>query len=402
LTISAGVETGVNLDARPGSTCNLHAEGSPAAEGLPLYADPRGFVRVHLRPNPEESVRLALDCERDGALVTTVYDVKAGAPGEVPSGAAVARADEALPIRPALTGDPMAPSNAEIVGRGYPPRPDPVKAPEAYARWLDVVSKPARVLPAITAPHTTVDRPARPGGAVTSPITWRPSKNRCGYAVDHPAGVYDYVEGIWDVPTVIPRPSSVGGPSYVDYSSEWIGLDGYRSSDIVRAGTEQDTQTISGVGAASYSAWTENDPAPGVAALISVNPGDSVYVFVWVGDANADVTPSGQYAWYYLLNTTQGTLSYTSSVLAAPFAGSSAEWIVEAPGLPASSSGLANFRATKMEFAQAFDPTWGAHDIVTDPALQLDMYNAGTLLCKTSSASTTSPPTIDYAWVDYD
>jgi hypothetical protein len=223
--------------------------------------------------------------------------------------------------------------------------------------------------------------------------------NWCGWALANPGVAYAYVEGNWIVPTVTPQPGDLIHWEY-DFSSMWVGLDGLNTNDVVQAGTEQDTYTFPGVSAAKYSAWTENFPANTLPAQVSVNPGDNLYVSVWVGTANATLSTSGGYGWYYLYNATKGTVSYTSSPLAYPFTAATAEWIVEKPtvlGLPAG-YGLANFGNAKMLDAYAFDPSWGVHSKDTEASWVLNMMNGYELLCYPGSAG---PATTTYQWYNY-
>src|SRR5207249_754680 len=50
-------------------------------------------------------------------------------------------------VRPAITGDPMSLAQGELTKLGYPMRPDPVQAPDAYNTWLKLVSQPAAFIP---------------------------------------------------------------------------------------------------------------------------------------------------------------------------------------------------------------------------------------------------------------
>jgi hypothetical protein len=87
-----------------------------------------------------------LTCEeRDGSMSTQQIDFSSD----------VAATDDALlnpgRPRPALAGDPMSYTNAQQAG--YPSRPDPQRTPDAYARWLQRVSRPANVVGAAIPMH---------------------------------------------------------------------------------------------------------------------------------------------------------------------------------------------------------------------------------------------------------
>jgi hypothetical protein len=407
LRVPSGSETAVTIDAPAGADCTLHGEGPGyAGGGLPLHADDRGALRFHVRPDPAGSTLLALDCQLagGGATTTRYYEVEAGAPGEPLEGAAAPHAAaRGGPVRPALNGDAEVATNAEIVTMGFPPRPDRSKAPKAYARWLEIVSKPAvRLTPRFAS------RAGRPSLPTTSELTATSSANGptytgtssnwCGYTLVQPKTQYWYVEGEWTVPSVVPHSGWLFGPWYLEYSTQWVGLDGLGTSDVVQAGSQQDTYTIAGLTLTNYFLWTENYPAASLGAQIGVDPGDLVDAFVWVGDGSGDPDVSGGYGWYYLYDSTQGTYAETSSQLAAPFSGATAEWIVERPSVPFVSYGLANFGHSEMSNAYAFDTTWTYHDIGTDVGVALTMMNGHDELCYTYATSAASA---GYVWTGY-
>jgi hypothetical protein len=73
------------------------------------------------------------------------------------------------------------------------------------------------------------------------------------------------------------------------YSSFWVGLDGWGTTDLVQAGTETDTiNTTTGFASItliSTYAWTEFLPPQQASIEVAgfvVNPGDRIFVEVWV------------------------------------------------------------------------------------------------------------------------
>src|SRR5689334_11284503 len=72
------------------------------------------------------------------------------------------------------------------------------------------------------------------------------SLNWSGYAVTG-SGITN-VHGEWTVPTV--------NATYPGFSSTWVGIGGYSSSDLIQAGTEHDS-----TGGTDYYAWYEILPA---------------------------------------------------------------------------------------------------------------------------------------------
>lgn len=136
------------------------------------------------------------------------------------------------------------------------------------------------------------------------------SSNWSGIAVT--GQVYTQAAGSWTVPTVIGTPGN-------RYASDWVGIGGYSSGDLIHAGT---SEQYTG-GHASYNAWTEILPAPEVVIQgFHVRPGDVMTVDITKGSGNAwtivvtDATESEVFTKH---------LTYSSGE-------SSAEWIHEAPG----------------------------------------------------------------------
>jgi hypothetical protein len=162
-------------------------------------------------------------------------------------------------------------------------------------------------------------------GSESSSINWS------GYAAftgtsDAPNPTYNTVSkvfGSWIVPTVVP---SEEGDTF---SAAWLGIDGYINSVVEQIGTEHDVIN----GKPNYYAWFSLYPAP--TQLIDgfpVNPGDVMEGKVsYKGqDGNGNDVFS-----LTIKNRTQkvkfSTIQHT--LPGNPAHLSSAEWIVEAPGI---------------------------------------------------------------------
>jgi hypothetical protein len=140
------------------------------------------------------------------------------------------------------------------------------------------------------------------------------STNWSGYAGT--TGTYTSVSASWIEPT--------GTCSRGDqYSSFWVGLDGYTSSSVEQTGSEVDC-----VGrTARYYAWYEMYPSASVTYSNTVRPGDHF---------NASVTYQGSNSYsLFIADTTQGW-SHTTVKSLAGAPRSSAEVIIEAPCCTAS------------------------------------------------------------------
>ena len=148
----------------------------------------------------------------------------------------------------------------------------------------------------------------QPGQA---PVRNWTSTNWSGYALAGSA-ISD-ATGSWTVPQV-GQPKNI---RQVQFSSTWVGIDGYNNSNLIQAGTEQDWIN----GKPFYQAWWEILPAPETPIpSLAIHPGDSMSVSLSQGLPNWTIT------------VTDHTTGQTYSIQ-QPYSGplTSAEWIQEAP-----------------------------------------------------------------------
>jgi hypothetical protein len=180
-----------------------------------------------------------------------------------------------------------------------------------------------------------------PRHAVAPPFgvhsTWSAS-NWSGYAE---TGTYTGVTSTWTVP-------AVGSSSSPTYSSVWIGIDGFNNSSLIQTGTEEDYYN----GSAHYNAWWEILPAAETAlpTQYAVAKGDRMSASIYETSTLAGTLGHGarsgtQHVWD--IKITDQTKGWTFST-AQPYngAGSSAEWIVEAPQVGGRIATLARYSFT--------------------------------------------------------
>jgi hypothetical protein len=147
------------------------------------------------------------------------------------------------------------------------------------------------------------------------------STNWSGYAGT--TGTYTSVSASWTEPTGVCGRGS-------QYSSFWVGLDGYSSNSVEQTGSEVDCSGSS----PQYYAWYEMYPNPSVSYSNTVRPGDHF---------NSSVTYTGGSSFsLFIQDTTQGWSHTTVGTLAGA-ARSSAEVIVEAPSSSGGVLPLADF-----------------------------------------------------------
>jgi hypothetical protein len=147
--------------------------------------------------------------------------------------------------------------------------------------------------------------------------------------------LFNSVSGDWTVPTATQHTKG-----QAEYSSSWIGIGGgcidsgctATDATLIQDGTEQD---VDANGNASYSAWWEVIPGPGLTiSNFNVSPGDHMHSDI------SEVVPNSNLWKITLQDVTKGetfttTVPYTSTH-------ATAEWIQETPVvLDPSNPGLA-------------------------------------------------------------
>ncbi len=157
--------------------------------------------------------------------------------------------------------------------------------------------------------------------APTGSYGWS-SSNWSGYAVT--GSTYNSITGSWVVPTV-------SSPRGTEYSSCWIGIDGFNNSDLIQTGTEQDASSN---GSTSYSAWWEILPAAETPiSSMTIHPGDHM---------SASIVNNNNGTWTITLNdNTTGQSFTTTQAYSGP--AQSAEWIMEAPTVGGRVATLAHY-----------------------------------------------------------
>ena len=156
--------------------------------------------------------------------------------------------------------------------------------------------------------------------AATSHGVFHPSADHGGLAllqssnwsgVADTGDTYTSVKGSWKTPTVVSAPGN-------RYASDWVGIGGFSTRDLIQAGTSE--QMVNGV--AQYNAWTEVLPNPEVPiAGFAVHPGDAMTVTVKKGTGNK---------WTIIVNDATTGKTFTKHLTYASCL-CSAEWIHEAP-----------------------------------------------------------------------
>jgi hypothetical protein len=151
------------------------------------------------------------------------------------------------------------------------------------------------------------------------------SYNWSGYAVTAAKGSVRDVSGSWIVP-------SVACDNGTEYSSFWVGIDGFNSNTVEQIGTDSDCHS----GSPTYYAWFEFYPHPMFTINnLPVQPGDLM-------SANVHYDPSSRQFTVTITNETAHK-SFSTSTRVNNAQRSSAEWVAEAPSSAGGILPLANF-----------------------------------------------------------
>jgi hypothetical protein len=285
-------------------------------------------------------------------------------------------------VPPPATFKPVVASEEELRQYGFPPKPDRLKTPEAYNAWEKAVSTPQTRLqsphlvqtpifngPTQIQPSSESKRPASEFNATPTNSVLTNSYNWSGYAAyDNATKPFatSYIYAYWIVP-VAQHAFGHGLPTGWDYSSQWVGIDGLGSPDVLQAGTEADAYALGSTKEPFYAAWIEWYPSSeSRISNFSVAPGNEMFVEVW----NTGQTVGNA----YLLNlTTQQSVSFTfDAPSGTKLVGNSAEWVVERPGISGGLAPLTNYVACPFDSCYAIGSVnGGAYNRTYYPGINL-------------------------------
>jgi hypothetical protein len=190
-------------------------------------------------------------------------------------------------------------------------------------------------------------------GGTTSSLNWS------GYAVTPGSGI-TAVSSTFTVPAAGLVPPG--------FAATWTGIGGYNTSDLIQAGTAEQSAPDNPVVGPQYYAWYELLPNSETQltncsgdANCTVTPGDSVSVNISNVSGNTwsiSVADSGKWSWSQNVN-------YSSSE-------SSAEWILEAPTLVAQTI-LAPVGTVHFGPTSTYTDGGGTHTIAAGNPTQIDL-----------------------------
>jgi hypothetical protein len=269
------------------------------------------------------------------------------------------------PLTPPSGFDPLTASSSVLSFYGIPPRPDPVKAPSAYAMWKRIVTAPAtRITPELQ-PLDLYHGPNRAIATVGTPVngvTPATSGNWSGYVVADSNDPFRQNNTIVEAVTefIVPYVHQPSGTCTLSFeiAGSWVGFDGATgigsttSTDVLQAGVSAAANCLFGqVLSQSYFAWFEWFPLNSVQiSNFPVRRGDDVFIEVWT------TSPTQGFAFVYNVSTQKSVTIAISPPAGVSLTGDSVEWIVEAPTTSRGQSALPAYSAIPMEdcFATIF------------------------------------------------
>jgi hypothetical protein len=410
-TVIPRLGTQLAVKVEPRAECMLYPQGQyePAC-GLRLYADQEGIVRFQIRPAGEcdELSRVVLECNAHGKVTHHPIEFRVGKPTDkmpLPTQEnRVLKPKDAL-IRPALSeGELRRVSDEELIQRGYPVRPNPEEAPNAFLTWRRSVMIPMTFVPPHPVPRRDIIRHRKKRKIdLATASTAENSSNWSGFALRGVTGAYDWVTGTWHVPTVS------GETSASSDSLVWVGLDGDGTTDLVQAGTGQNNTVMNLPGVpfpisfSTYFAWSEFLPQqPTLQQLtgFAINSGDEIFVEVWVGFAGSGPILSGFFGVMWLSNlTTSAFTSVYTPRSNTVVGGSEAEWIMERATFGKSLGDLADYGSAVLYNAYARRSNSPRHKgyvpYQSDTNRQITMVNGAKTL---SAVTPIDPHSMRFTW----
>lgn len=360
--LKIGQSSPIVVQTLPGASCTMHPEsgknektGDENRGSMKLDADDDGVVAFYLRPNnPAPLATFLIDCVTpEGATGTYALDISSDTEGDgiTPTVAPPSTSR----TRPPLQGDLDAPSQGDLVSRGYPLRPDANKEPQAYAQWRAEVTRPYTIvsprlvahperahvqsLAAQPVAHAGEQHAASKGpgfGEVTGTAgTWS------GAVMTNPPIRYWIVNANWNIPNLDTPPSAYPIDVPAD-AAEWVGLDGWNGGSLEQSGSDSNTETFyfwfSGTFTSTqYGLWIQNPPtSPWFIPNMKAAPGDHVTINVFLADqygstwyTNGDLDSRDNSVWFMVDDSTQNTSYWGTYSRPSSFQGISAEFIIE-------------------------------------------------------------------------
>jgi hypothetical protein len=279
--------------------------------------------------------------------------------------------------------DPITASDEELAYHGFPPRPNQATDAKAYASWAEAMGhSKTRVAPKLQQTNilhgpAQIKKNPNPAALESSPrLSAQPSNtlyssNWSGYvassgATSYGSSSYYYLINDMVVPIAQQRPGAcTGGWAY---GSEWNGIDGWGSPDVLQAGVEFDAYCNGSTKATYYSAWYEWYPYSEVRiGGFPVTAGDDMFVEVWHTSATQG------YAYLVNYDTNQSVEVGFTAPAGTSLVGNSAEWVVEAPTVGGSLATMVDYTRIPFWDSYAYTEAYSFYDVASSTPVDMEV-----------------------------
>lgn len=279
--------------------------------------------------------------------------------------------------------DPISASDQDLQYHGFPPRPNQTTEAKAYATWVKAMkASKTRIAPKLeqttifhgpsnitkNAKPSAEQSLSAPNGQVSN-VSY--SSNWSGYVDFSGATSYGSTSFYYLVNNmVVPRAQQAFGActGSWDWGSEWNGIDGWGSPDVLQAGVEFDAYcALGGLSRSTYySAWYEWYPYGEVRiGGFPVAAGDDIFVEVW------HTSSTQGYAYLVNYSNNQSVEVGFTAYPGYPLRGNSAEWVIERPTVGGSLATLTNYTRIPFWDAYAYTEAYTFYDIANGYAIDM-------------------------------
>ncbi|MGH7435882.1 MAG: hypothetical protein ACRENE_09430 [Polyangiaceae bacterium] len=212
-------------------------------------------------------------------------------------------------VRPALTGDLSALSQTDLLQRGYPPRPDPVKNAQEYADWAQHVATPVDVYSTVAV--SRLGRKANTGTLQgTANGNWSGIiQTASGF---QNGGLANYGTLYEFYAVNMPAPNAFSCPAGGCNTAIWAGIGGFNTTwifgstiqgQLIQSGFNLTGTNVSVPFVEYTPAGIVIPPLPGGDVL---SPGDPIAVWGWAaGSSNCNTNNNGAWACFVFENYNQ-------------------------------------------------------------------------------------------------
>jgi hypothetical protein len=399
----------VSIRTTPGAACVMQRKGNTDPKRtLRLYADYEGTVRFSAtRQSQTASAQASLDCKERGQSTTYTVDLTSPSLFSAPSPAVTTAGYK---VRPPLATDPKSATQHDLISGGYPMRPDAVRSPELYDRWLRAVSQSTKIVDPALVPDPRVVH----GTGSSQDVYDGP------WAGGELNATVSYVGAI----SSFALPGITYDPVNVFRSvSFWAGIGGDSAfgggGSLIQDGVGIDSlqgEWGPGTVLTEYHLWTEYFPLePNDVTAITPNQNDEIYVDAYVADPSGNVNSAGVYGCFDLEDVTQKLSTHVctaeptdsntvcwydqnlySAPCPIPFVGGTAEFALEAANQVTSDGGFQQLLALsnygqEVLYGLGLDANGSWHDFNSDPVVTDFLY-------RQSDAAIVSADAVQLTW----